>query len=49
VERLTGQRRYGAIGALAALTLLGERRSFGELIERTPILARLDAIGRSAA
>jgi hypothetical protein len=49
VERLTGLRRYGAIGALAALTILGERRSLGDLIERSPVLSRLDGIGRRAA
>ena len=36
VRRLTGRRRWSAIGALAALTLLGERRSLGALIESTP-------------
>lgn len=46
VERLAGWRRYAVIGALAGLTLLGERRSLGELIERTPGLRRLDAAGR---
>jgi glucosyl-3-phosphoglycerate synthase len=48
VGRLTGLPRYGAIGALAALTILGERRSLGDLIERAPILSTLDSIGRSA-
>lgn len=38
--------RWSAITALAALNLLGERRSLGELIERTPILRDLDALGR---
>jgi glucosyl-3-phosphoglycerate synthase len=46
VSRLTGRGRKLAIAALAGLTLLGERRSLGELIERTPGLARLDAWGR---
>ena len=46
VGRLTGRGRWAAIGALAGLTLLGERRSLGELIERTPGLARVDAWGR---
>jgi hypothetical protein len=46
VRRLTGPRRIGAIGALAALTLLGERRSLGALIESTPVLRALDALGR---
>ena len=35
-----------AIGALTALTALGEKRSLGELIERTPLLRELDALGR---
>jgi hypothetical protein len=46
VSRLTDRGRWIAIGALAGLTLLGERRSLGELIERTPLLRELDALGR---
>jgi hypothetical protein len=46
VSRLTGKRRWAAISALAGLTLLGERRSLGALIERTPVLRELDAWGR---
>ena len=46
VNRFTGRGRWVAIGALAGLTLLGERRSLGELIERTPVLHELDAWGR---
>jgi hypothetical protein len=46
VNRFTGRGRWVAIGALAGLTLLGERRSLGELIERTPLLRDLDAWGR---
>jgi Glycosyl transferase family 2 len=46
VSRLTDRGRWLAIGALAGLTLLGERRSLGELIERTPGLAQLDRLGR---
>jgi hypothetical protein len=46
VKRLTGRRRWSAIGALAGLTLLGESRSLGALIERTPVLRDLDALGR---
>jgi hypothetical protein len=38
--------RWLAIGALAGLTLLGERRSLGRLIEQTPVLRELDAMGR---
>jgi hypothetical protein len=46
VERLHGRARLAAIGALAGLTLLGERRSLGSLIERTPGLRELDRLGR---
>jgi hypothetical protein len=48
VSRLTGKSRWLAIGALAGLTLLGERRSLDELIERTPGLRTLDRLGRQA-
>jgi hypothetical protein len=47
VRRLTGRQRAGAVVALAALTALGERRSLGELIESTPVLRELDALGRA--
>lgn len=47
VRRITGARRIGAIVALSALTLAGERRSLGSLIESTPVLRELDAIGRA--
>ena len=46
MSRFTGRGRWVAIGALAGLTLLGERRSLGALIERTPVLRELDALGR---
>jgi hypothetical protein len=46
VSKLTGRGRWAAIGALAGLTLLGETRSLGELIERTPVLREFDALGR---
>lgn len=46
VRRLTGLRRASAIGALTALTVVGERRSLGTLIEATPVLRTLDALGR---
>ena len=46
VAKLTGRRRWGAIGALAGLTAVGEFRSLGALIERTPGLAALDRLGR---
>jgi hypothetical protein len=46
VRRLTGLRRTSAIAALAAVTVVGERRSLGALIEATPGLRLLDALGR---
>jgi len=46
VRRLAGLRRASAIGALAVVTLIGERRSLGGLIETTPGLRALDALGR---
>ncbi len=48
VQRITGARRLCAIAALAALTLVGERRSLGSLIESTPVLRELDALGRTS-
>jgi hypothetical protein len=48
VSRLTGKSRWLAIGALTGLNLFGERRSLGELIERTPGLRTLDRLGRQA-
>ena len=47
VERFTGRGRWVAIGALAGLTLLGERISLGAWIERTPGLSWLDRLGRA--
>jgi glucosyl-3-phosphoglycerate synthase len=46
VSRLTGRGRWLAIGALAGVTLLGERRSLGAMIESTPGLSWLDRLGR---
>jgi Glycosyl transferase family 2 len=46
VGRLTGWRRWSAIGALVGLTAAGERLSLGSLIESTPVLRELDALGR---
>jgi hypothetical protein len=48
VSKLTGRGRWIAIGALAGLTILGEKRSLGELIERAPVLRELDALGRQS-
>jgi hypothetical protein len=47
VKRFTGRGQWVAIGALAGLTLLGERKSVGAWIERTPGLAWIDRLGRS--
>jgi hypothetical protein len=49
VSRLTGPSRWLAIGALAGLTFLGERRSLGELIENTRGVSWLDRVGREAS
>nr|MDQ4030600.1 hypothetical protein [Actinomycetota bacterium] len=46
VSRLTDRGRWLAIGALAGLTFLGERRSLGSFIERTPMFRALDGLGR---
>ena len=47
VDRFTGRGRWGAIGVLAGLNLLGELRSHGAAIERTPLLRELDRLGRA--
>jgi glucosyl-3-phosphoglycerate synthase len=47
VERFTERGRWVAIGALAGLTFLGERKSIGAWIERTPGVAWVDRLGRS--
>jgi Glycosyl transferase family 2 len=46
VTKLTGRGRWLAIAGLTAFTVLGETRSLGSLIERTPGLAHLDRLGR---
>ncbi len=46
VGKLTARGQLFAIAALAGLTAAGEARSLGELIERTPVLSRLDRLGR---
>jgi hypothetical protein len=47
VERFTERGRWVAIGALAGLTLIGERTSIGAWIERTPGVAWIDRLGRA--
>jgi hypothetical protein len=46
VKRFTGRGQWVAIGALAGLTILGERTSIGALIERAPVLSWIDRLGR---
>lgn len=46
VKRYTGWRRWSAIGALSLLTVVGERRSLGAMIESTPVLRHVDRLGR---
>jgi len=46
VGKLTARGQFFAIAALAGLTAAGEARSLGSLIERTPVLSRLDRLGR---
>jgi len=46
VSKFTERQRWSAIAALAGLTLLGETRSLGALIEGTPGFRELDAWGR---
>lgn len=46
VGRFHGRARFAALAALAGLNLLGERRSLGSLVERTPGLRQLDRVGR---
>ena len=46
VGRVRGAARWTLIGGLATLTVIGERRSLGELIERTPVFSALDRWGR---
>jgi hypothetical protein len=47
VSKLTARGQLFAIAALAGLTVAGEARSLGELIERTPVLSRMDRLGRA--
>ncbi|MBA2331323.1 MAG: glycosyltransferase [Actinobacteria bacterium] len=49
VERFSRRQRWSAVAALAGLTLLGEKRSLGTLIEQTSPLRELDALGRQAS
>jgi hypothetical protein len=46
VSKLTARGQILSIAGLAALTIVGETRSLGALIERTPVLSGLDRLGR---
>ena len=46
VDRFRGWGRWAAVAGVVAFNLVGERRSLGELIERTPVLAEIDQLGR---
>jgi hypothetical protein len=46
VDRFRGWGRIAAVAGVVALNVVGERRSLGELIERTPGLSQLDRMGR---
>jgi hypothetical protein len=46
VSKLTARAQILSIAALAGLTVAGETRSLGALIERTPGLSQLDRLGR---
>jgi Glycosyl transferase family 2 len=47
VDRFHGWGRWAIVAGVVALNIAGERRSLGELIERTPGLAQFDRMGRS--
>jgi hypothetical protein len=47
VKRFTGRGQWLAIGALAGLTILGERKSIGAWIEQAPVLSWIDRLGRA--
>ncbi|HKO74989.1 MAG TPA: glycosyltransferase [Gaiellaceae bacterium] len=46
VDRFRGWGRIAAVAGVVALNVVGERRSLGELIERTPGLSQVDRMGR---
>jgi Glycosyl transferase family 2 len=46
VDKLHGWGRWAAALAVAGLNVLGERRSLGLLVERTPVVREFDAWGR---
>ncbi len=48
VGKLRGAARWSVIGGLATLTVIGEQRSVGEVIERGRVLGAIDRLGRRA-
>jgi hypothetical protein len=46
VDRFRGRGRFAAVAGVVAFNIVGERRSHGELIERTPGVSKLDRMGR---
>ncbi len=46
VDRFRGWGRFAALAGVVVLNIVGERRSLGELIERTPGVSKLDRMGR---
>jgi hypothetical protein len=46
VDRFRGRGRFAAVAGVVAFNIVGERRSLGELIERTPGVSKLDRMGR---
>jgi hypothetical protein len=46
VGRFHGRGRWAAVAGVVALNVIGERRSLGGLIERTPGLSQVDRMGR---
>ena len=46
VDRFRGWGRWAAVAGVVALNVIGERRSLGDLIERTPGLSQIDSAGR---
>jgi len=40
------RKRWAAVAGVVALNVIGERRSLGDVIERTPVLYEIDSAGR---
>jgi hypothetical protein len=46
VDRFRGRGRWAVVAGVVALNVIGERRSLGDVIERTPGLSQIDRAGR---